>query len=178
MKALIEASAPTSVSEVCSFLGMANYSANFIQHYSETTAPLRRLTTKNVRFQWTNECQKAFETLKEAIASPPVMTYYDPKRPTILIVDGSKYGLASMLIQKDPETGGHKVVRNDSRSTTQPEPRYAQIEIESAAVEVAIKRNHLYLYSLPKFIVITDHKPLLPLNATTNTQTQAQITRI
>ncbi len=77
VKALIEAPAPTSVSEVRSFLGIANYSANFIQHYSETTAPLRRQTTKNARFQWTNECQKAFETLTEAMVSPPVMTYYD-----------------------------------------------------------------------------------------------------
>jgi hypothetical protein len=93
------------------------------------------------------------------------MTYYDPNRPTLLIVDGSKYGLASMLIQEDLKTGEHKVVRYDSRSTTQPESRYAQIEIESAAVEFAIKRFIfiLYLYGLPKFIVVTDHKPLLPL---------------
>ena len=177
VKALIEAPAPTSVSEVRSFLGMANYSANFIQHHSETTAPLRRLTTKNARFQWTNECQKAFETLKEAMASPPVMTYYDPKRPTLLIVDGSKYGFASMLMQEDPETGEHRVVRYNSRSTTQPESRYAQIEIESAAVEFAIKRNHLYLYGLPKFIVITDHKPLLPLYNTYRAEMPPRIHR-
>ncbi|CAB4003123.1 Transposon Ty3-I Gag-Pol poly [Paramuricea clavata] len=163
VKALIEAPAPTSVAEVRSFLGMANYSANFIQHYSETTAPLRHLTKKNARFQWTKECQKAFETLKQAMASPQVMSYYDPTRPTELIVDASKYGLASMLTQLDPKTGQYKVVRYDSRSTTQPESRYAQIELESAAVEFAIRRNHIYLYGLPEFSVITDHKPLLPL---------------
>ena len=163
VKALIEAPAPTSVAEVRSFLGMANYSANFIQHYSETTAPLRHLTKKNARFQWTKECQKAFETLKQAMVSPQVMSYYDPTRPTELIVDASKYGLASMLTQLDPKTGQYKVVRYDSRSTTQPESSYAQIELESAAVEFAIRRNHIYLYGLPEFSVITDHKPLLPL---------------
>ena len=129
VKTLIEAPAPTSVAEVRSFLGMANYSANFIQHYSETTAPLRHLTKKNARFQWTKECQKAFETLKQAMVSPQVMSYYDPTRPTELIVDASKYGLASMLTQLDPKTGKYKVVRYDSRSTTQPESRYAQIEL-------------------------------------------------
>jgi hypothetical protein len=163
VKALIEAPAPTSFAEVRSFLGMANYSANFIQHYSETTAPLRHLTKKNARFQWTKECQKAFETLKQAMVSPQVMSYYDPTRPTELIVDASKYGLASMLTQLDPKTGQYKIVRYDSRSTTQPESRYAQIELESAAVEFAIRRNHIYLYGLPEFSVITDHKPLLPL---------------
>ncbi|CAB4025888.1 Hypothetical predicted protein, partial [Paramuricea clavata] len=51
-----------------------------------------------------------------------VMSYYDPTRPTELIVDASKYGLASMLTQLDPKTGQYKmVVRYDRRSTTQPE---------------------------------------------------------
>ena len=163
VKALIEAPPPTSVQEVRSFLGMANYSANFIQHYSETTAPLRQLTRKNVRFNWTMECQTAFDALKKAMVSPQVMSYYDPTRPTTVIVDASKYGLASMLTQLEPETGQHNVVRYDSRSTTPPESRYSQIELESAAVEFAIKRNHIYLYGLPGFTVITDHKPLIPL---------------
>ena len=121
VKALIDAPPPTTVQEVRSFLGMANYSANFIQHYSETTAPLRQLTKKNARFDWTTECQTAFEAPKKAMVSPQVMTYYDPTRPTTVIVDASKYGLASMLTQRDPETGQKKVARYDSRSTTAPE---------------------------------------------------------
>ena len=91
------------------------------------------------------------------------VNYYDPTRSTQLIVDASKYGLASMLTQLDPETGKHKVVRYDSRATITPESRYAQIELESAAVEFAIKRNYIYLYGLTDFTVITDHKPLLAL---------------
>jgi len=46
---------------------------------------------------------------------------------------------------------------------TDPESRYGQIEIESAAIEFAIKRNHIYLYGLPELTVITDHKLLRPL---------------
>ena len=112
---------------------------------------------------WTDKCQKAFDTLKEEMTNPQVMPYYDPTRSTQLIVDASKYGLASILTQLDPETGKHKVVRYDSRPTTAPEPRYAQIELESAAVEFVIKRNHIHLYGLPDFTVITNHKPLLAL---------------
>ena len=112
---------------------------------------------------WTDKCQKAFDTLKKEMTSPQAMSYYDPIRSTQLILDASKYGLASMLTELDPETGKHKVVRYDSRATTAPESRYAQIELESAAVEFAIKRNHIYLYGLTDFTVITDHKPLLAL---------------
>ena len=112
---------------------------------------------------WTDKCQKAFDTLKKEMTSPQVMSYYESTRSTQLIVDASKYGLASMLTQLDPETGKHKVVRYDSRATTAPESRHAQIELESAAVEFAIKRSHIYLYGLTDFTVITDHKPLLAL---------------
>ena len=78
---------------------MANYSANFIKGYSSITAPLRALTKKHFRFVWTEDCQRAFEHLKKELVSPTVMAYYDPKRDTKLIVDGSKYGLSSMLTQ-------------------------------------------------------------------------------
>ena len=110
---------------------------------------MRALTKKHVRFVWTEDCQKAFEHLKKELVSPTVMAYYDPNRDTKLIVDGSKYGLSSML--------------TDSRSTTSPETRYAQIEIESAAVHFAVRRNHIYLYGLPHYTVSTDHKPLVPI---------------
>ena len=60
------------------------------------------------------------------------MAYYDPNRDTKLIVDGSKYGLSSMLTKFDPAAKQYRVIRYDSRSTTSPGIRYAQIEIESA----------------------------------------------
>ena len=89
------------------------------------------------------------------------MAYHDPNRKTKLIVDGSKYRLSSMLRQLDPETHQYRVIRNDSHSTTPSESHYAQIEIESAAVEFSTRRNHIYLYGLRHYIVSTDHKPLL-----------------
>ena len=170
VEALLQVPPPTSVAEVRSFLGMANYSANFIKGYSSITAPLRALTKKHVRFVWTEDCQKAFEHLKIELVSPTVMAYYDPNRDTKLIVDGSKYGLSSMLTQFDPTAKQYHVIRYDSRSTTSPETRYAQIEIESAAVHFAVRRNHIYLYGLPHYTVSTDHKPLVPIYNTTVTE--------
>ena len=94
--------------------------------------------------------------------SVQVMTYYHHTRPTTVKVDKSEYELASMLTQRDPETGQQKVIRYDNRCRTATESRYSQIELESAAVEFTIKK-HTYVYSLAEFTVITDNKPLLPL---------------
>ena len=107
--------------------------------------------------------QKAFEQLKQAMADPEVLAYCDPNGEMKLIVDGSKYRLSSMLTQLDPETHKSGIIRYDSHSTAPPESRYAQIEIDSSVVELATRRNHIYLFRLSHYIVSTDHKPLLPI---------------
>ena len=167
IKNLLNAKPPTNVQELRSFLGMANYSANYIANYSTITAPLREMTKKNAQFEWTTPCQHAYEQITQAITTTPVMAYYDPERKTQLIVDGSKYGLSSILTQLDPTNKQYRVIRYDSRSTTPTEAKYSQIELESAAIEFAIKRNHLYLYGLSNFTVLTDHKPLIPSTRST-----------
>ena len=164
IEALMHATQPTNAAEVRSFLGMTNFSSYFIPEYSVMTAPLRALTTKNAKFTWNIQCQEAFDKLRTALRSEPVMAYFDPERKTKVTVDGSKKtGVSSILTQEDPVTKQYQVVRYDSRPTTAPEQRYSQIEIESAAIEFGMLRNHIYLYGLPKFTIATDHKPLLPL---------------
>ena len=138
---------PTSASEIRSFLGMANFSCHFIKNYSNVTAPLRALTHKNAKFEWTIECQTAFDTIRTALREDSLNAYFDPNCETKVIVDGSKKdGVASMLTQKDPETD--LVVRYDSRPVTLQEKHYSQIEIESAAVEYGNTKYHIYLYGL------------------------------
>ena len=174
--ALQQATPPTNAAEVRSFLGMANFSSYFIPEYSVITTPLRALTRKHAQFRWTPECQTAFNQVCTALSKEPVMAYYEPSRKTKLIVDGSKKtGLSSILTQLDPETNQYKTVRYDSRPTTPQEQRYSQIEIESAAVEFATTKNHIYLYGLPEFIIATDHKPLLPLYNTYKKDLPARI---
>ncbi|XP_065067008.1 uncharacterized protein K02A2.6-like [Rhopilema esculentum] len=177
VQALHDAQPPASAAEVRSFLGMANFSAHFIRNYSALTTPLRLLTRKNVTFNWTNDCQKAFQSIKEALSQDTTMAYFDPTRETKLIVDGSKYGLSSILTQLEPQTQQYKVIRYDSRATTDTESRYSQIEIESAALAFAMQRNHIYLHGLQNFIASTDHKPLLPLYNQYKAELPARILR-
>ena len=100
------------------------------------------MTKKGAKFYWRIECQNAFNDIKQALCQAPVMAYFDPKRETKLIVDGSKKdGLSSILTQRDPKTKQYQVVRYDSRSTPLQEQRYSQMEIESAAIEFGVKKK-------------------------------------
>ena len=74
VRAVKEASSPTNVTEVRSFLGLTNYCARFIPNYATLTAPLRQLTKKYSRCQWTETCQIAFDKIKDALSSKTVMS--------------------------------------------------------------------------------------------------------
>ena len=164
VKAIQNLGVPQNASEVRSFLGMANFSCHFIPNYSNLTHPLRELTKKNARFQWSVKCQESFDKIKEKLSTKSLNTYYDPNRETKVIVDGSKKdGLGAILAQKNPNTEQWEVVRYDSRPVKQPERNYSQIEIESTAIEWANKKYRIYLLGMPSYTVVTDHKPLIPL---------------
>ena len=100
--------------------------------------------------------------LKEQLSSDIVMGYFDPKRDTKLIVDGSKKdGLGCILAQKDPRDKKYKVISYDSSPTSSAETRYSQIEVESTDIAFGCEANRMYLCGLPYFEISTDHKPLI-----------------
>ena len=162
--ALDAATPPTTATEVRSFLGMTNFSAPFIPNYANITKPLRQLTCKDHKFVWTNECEAAFNQLRDILKCQVNMAYFDPAKPTKLIVDGSrKDGVASILLQMDQSERVYKPIRFDSRATTPAEKNYSQLEIESLALMYGTIKNHMYLFGLPTYTASTDHQPLLPL---------------
>ena len=65
---------PTSVTEVCSFLGLAGYYRRFVKGFSSIVAPLTRLTRKDTPFVWTDECETSFQELKNRLTTAPVLT--------------------------------------------------------------------------------------------------------
>ena len=66
---------PRNVKEVRSFLGLANYFRRFVQGYGKMVLPLNQLTRSNTQFDWTPECQRAFEQVKHALTHAPVLAY-------------------------------------------------------------------------------------------------------
>jgi hypothetical protein len=92
------------------------------------------------------------------------LAYFDPSKKTRLYVDGSKKdGVGSILAQYNEAVGRYQPVRYDSRALRDAEKRYSQIEVESLSMMAGVTRNHIYLYGLKEFEIVTNHMPLLNL---------------
>ena len=115
-QAVLEAGRPQNVEEVRSFLGMVGFCSRFIPNYATINEPLRRLTKKKTKWNWGEQEEKAFNTLKQSLASAKVMNYYDFNKYTEVIVDGSPVGLGAMLVQKQNTSDVGQVVAYASRS--------------------------------------------------------------
>jgi hypothetical protein len=92
---------PKHVKDVQSFLGFANFYRRFILGYSKIVAPLTNLTRKGIKFDWTPECQEAFERLKSDFTSAPILRHFDPDREILVETDASDYVSAGILSQRD-----------------------------------------------------------------------------
>ena len=149
---------PQDVTQLRSFLGLANYCARFIRNFPTLTAPLRDLTKKGVKYEWTPTQQQAFEQVKDTIMADCLMAYYDPQKKTTLTVDASPYGLGAILSNVDKD-GTARHVAYASRSLTEVEQKYSHTEKEALAVVWRCERFHIYLIGT-KFDLFTDHKAL------------------
>ena len=157
VRAILEAREPENITELRSFLGLANYSSRFIPHFATLTEPLRRLTRKDTPYTFGPEQKAYFQSLKESMARAGTLAYFDKTAPTKVVADASPVGLGAVLLQ---EQDGHWTpVHYASRSLTECERRYSQTEKEALALVWACEKLHAYLYGT-RFDLETDHKPL------------------
>ncbi|GFQ74285.1 retrovirus-related Pol polyprotein from transposon 297 [Trichonephila clavata] len=75
---------PKNVHELRSFLGLCTYYRRFVKGFSSITRPLHRLTENKQKFLWTDECEEAFNSLKAALISSPILVYPDPESNSFL----------------------------------------------------------------------------------------------
>ena len=145
---------PCDVSELRRFLGMVNQLGKFTKDLASVTKPLRDLLSSKSEWLWSDAQEEAFSNLKTMLSTTPVLILYDPTRKTKVVADSSSYGLGAVLMQQ--------VEENASRSLSETEQRYAQIEKEALSLTWACERFRDYLIGT-KFLIETDHKPLVPL---------------
>lgn len=148
---------PRTAEEIRSFLGLVNYVGKFIPNLATLTEPLRQLTKQQQRFIWGHEQQTSFDTIKRHMLNPTTLGYFDIDDRIQVIADASPVGLGAILIQINSH--GPRIISYASRSLSDVEKRYAQIEKEALALVWAVERFHFYLYGR-SFDLITDHKPL------------------
>jgi site-specific DNA-cytosine methylase len=158
--AIKELRVPTDVNQLQSVLGYMNYYRGYVPNYSQLQAPLNALLKKGAVWNWTEECQQAYDQLKEALCKEGnALRRYQPELETKLYTDWSKQGVGAVLAQVD-EHGVEKMVACISRSLNVHEKNYSSYEGELLAAVWAIKTFRVYLHGI-KFTVITDHQPLL-----------------
>ena len=145
---------PESKQDLQRFLGMVNYLAKFCDSLSEKLAPLRALLKADTGWQWDNNTGKVFESIKVAVSSLPVLRLFDSSLPVVLSVDASPIGVGAVLLQ----LGQPKEFA--SRTLTDTQQRYAQIEKELFAVQFGLQHFHQYVYG-QTVLIESDHKPLL-----------------
>ena len=100
VRAVKEATRPSSASEVRSFLGLVGFSSRFIPDFATKAEPLRVLCRKDEKFQRGKAQEEAFSTLKKDMEGASMLVYFDRGAPTEVKADASRVGLGAVLVQK------------------------------------------------------------------------------
>ncbi|UYV64979.1 hypothetical protein LAZ67_3002638, partial [Cordylochernes scorpioides] len=119
---------PKSLKEVRSFLGLSSYYRRFIANYAHIAQPLNSLLKKDSVFSWNIEERHAFEALKSALISEPVLGHFDHSSPTEIHTDASNYGIGTVLAQI--QTGKERAIAYASRTLNKAEINYSTTERE------------------------------------------------
>ena len=153
---------PKNITELQSFLGLANYYRRFIHQYSLKTSALRELLKKNSEFTWKRKHEDEFEKLKETLTTTPLLRIPNPNQKFVLFFDAaSTNGISGILSQPD-EKGDLHPVAYESRSLTTAEKNYPVHEQELLAFVHCLKKWRHYLDGM-EFDVYTDNRSLQTL---------------
>ena len=153
---------PETRKNIRQFLGKINFHHKFIPHSATILDPLHNLLRKDVKFDWSKECQESFEKVKLLMCSEPILRIFDPESPIIIFTDASIRGVVSVLKQKD-EMGHNKPVAYFSKKLSESQKKKKPIYLECLAIVEAVKYWQHWLMG-KKFLVFSDHKPLENLN--------------
>lgn len=151
---------PTDKDAVRRFVAFTNYYRRFVDNFAKITKPLTELTRKRVEFNWNQNCENAFQTLRDKLLSPPILKYPDFTKEFKIIVDASDFACGAVLTQCYDDID--MPITYISRSFKKGEKNKPPIEKELLAVHFAITQLRPYIYGR-HFIVNSDHKPLIYL---------------
>ena len=163
VEAVSDAPAPTTVSELRSFLGMVNYYNMYLPDMATLTEPMHSLLRKGVAWKWNDKCETAFQEIKRLLCKAPVLVLFDMSKEIVVHCDASQYGIGAVLSHVMAD-GSEKPVSFASRTLSTAERNYSTIEKEGLALVYAVRKFHQFLFG-NKFTMVTDHKPLLGLFA-------------
>lgn len=162
VRAIQELPPPNNTTALRSFLGATNYFRRFIKDYATIATPLYELTKNDKEYHWAERQQQAFEGLRKALMSAPVMIGPIPDRPFRIESDASCIAIGAVLLQQKTDDEPFQAIAYASRKLTDTERRYAALETEALGIVFALSEFRTYILGTPTLLV-TDHKPLTSL---------------
>ena len=106
VKAIHEMKPPVNPKGVRGFLGLVGYYRKFINRFADAARPLTKLTRKDSKFIWTDECQTGFEYLQTCLTESPILKYPDPHKRYVVFTDASDQAAATVLTQEYTDDDG------------------------------------------------------------------------
>ncbi|GFX89646.1 retrovirus-related Pol polyprotein from transposon 17.6 [Trichonephila clavipes] len=159
----------TDVHQLRSFLGLCTYYRKFEKNFSTIAKPLHKLTEAKQKFIWMVDCNNAFNKLKNALTSAPVLAYPEIGKQFILDTDASHESIGVVLSQEID--GQERVITYFSKCLSKPERNYCVTRKELLAIVKAVEHFHPYLYGR-RFLLRTDHDSLTWLLNLKNSESQ------
>ena len=157
VKSILQIAQPKTKKEVRSFLGLVSYYRQFIPQMAEIATSLSDCTKKGAPNEvvWTQECDQAFRTLKDQLASKPVFQSPDFDKEFILQTDASGRGLGGAVLSQVGPDGQEFPEQKTAATRT----KYAAVELECLAIVWVVQTLHVYLDGR-RFTLETDHRAL------------------
>ena len=150
------------------FLGLIGYCQKFVPHFAVISRPLTKLTWHNVTFEWTDQCAKAFNHLRELLMEYQILRYPNPAQGYILYTDTSRIGWSGVLTQEHLDKKGkaknHPICYGQFRGS---QLNWAALTKEAYAIYMSVRRLSFYVTDA-EVTISSDHLPLKkPLNKQT-----------
>lgn len=158
IRAIVEAPPPTNITQLKSFVGLVNYYSKFVSELSIMLRPFYDLLRKGAKWEWSENCGKAFEKCKRALVDARVLCPYDPRKPLVLVCDASDTGISAIACCVI--NGQERPFHFASRVLSPAEKKYPILHREALAIVFGLENFSKFLYGYP-IKIYTDHKPLL-----------------
>ncbi|KAH9116245.1 hypothetical protein LEN26_012902 [Aphanomyces euteiches] len=150
---------PSSQTELRSWLGLATYLHKFSANFASLAQPLSVLLGKDAPWVWTDECNEAFNAVKQSMMAAPVLALPDFSRPFSVVCDASVKAIGCCLMQVGAD-GRDRPVSYQSRQLQKAEKAYPVHDLELLAMKYALTKFRIYLLGSKPFVVYTDHASL------------------
>ena len=170
LESICKMPAPRTAKELKQFLGLIGYYRKFVPHFADISRPLTKLTHHNVVFEWTDQCSKALNHLRELLMEYPILRYPDPKQGCILYTDASGIGWSGVLTQEhldEKGKGKNHPISYVSGQFRGSQLSWAALTKEAYAIYMSVRRLSFYVTD----VEVTIRSDYLPLEKFLNKQT-------